>query len=209
MTTAFKWLNNRYVIAWALAFWTAIDLILIGVHCDLSKSDWGTWVGSLGTVATLVGTIVLATDESRRRRQVEMNIADLRAMEMWAELQVVRRHLRGAHTIATAVVTKERGDPNLLETLGELISAIPSWTLDDALPFTVYVGDVSKNLANLFILLRNTKRLTELNSRNRSTVDERMSQAQILLEPLSYASQQVSNSLQVLSQHVRLPPELP
>jgi len=53
----------------------------IGVRSELSKSDWGTWVGSIGTVLTLVGTIILATAGERKRRQDELELAVIVAAE--------------------------------------------------------------------------------------------------------------------------------
>ena len=75
MTTLTKWLNNLYLIAVLLAAGVTTDVILIGLACDLSKSDWGTWVGSVGTVLTLVGTIWLATAAERKRRREQLDLA--------------------------------------------------------------------------------------------------------------------------------------
>ena len=35
----------------------------------LTASDWAAWFGAVGTIGTLIGTIVLATQESRRRNR--------------------------------------------------------------------------------------------------------------------------------------------
>jgi hypothetical protein len=82
MTTLLKRLNNLYVLGTLLAIGVTTDLILIGQAYDLSKSDWGTWVGSVGTVATLVGTIWLATTQTRQKTKDDLTLARLHAASM-------------------------------------------------------------------------------------------------------------------------------
>jgi hypothetical protein len=48
----------------------------------IDAGDWPTWIGAIGTVLTLVGTIVLATSESRRRKRDAVATARLAAAGM-------------------------------------------------------------------------------------------------------------------------------
>lgn len=56
----------------------------------MTISDWGTWVGSIGTVATLIGTIWLATESERKRRREELDKATLAAARMLVQIPVIR-----------------------------------------------------------------------------------------------------------------------
>lgn len=46
---------------------------------DMSAGDWGVWVGSLGTLGALAGTIYLATNQERQRERRERVAAELYA----------------------------------------------------------------------------------------------------------------------------------
>ena len=77
---------NRYAVlalgaAVGLAGYTWIDW-----RC-LTVTDWGTWVGAIGTVGALAGTIWIATSESRRRQQQAVGIAGLVCLAMSNDLQ--------------------------------------------------------------------------------------------------------------------------
>jgi hypothetical protein len=56
----------------------------------LSPSDWGTWIGSIGTVATLIGTIWLATESERKRRREELDKATLAAARMLVRIPSIQ-----------------------------------------------------------------------------------------------------------------------
>jgi len=84
MTTLIRWLNSPYILSTLLLAGVTTDLVLIGQACDLSKSDWAAWVGAIGTVATLIGTIHLATAETRRRTRQERIAADMRGVSLGA-----------------------------------------------------------------------------------------------------------------------------
>jgi hypothetical protein len=48
----------------------------------LPKPDWGTWIGSLGTVGTLLGTVVLANRQTAQKREADLNLAALVSVEI-------------------------------------------------------------------------------------------------------------------------------
>jgi hypothetical protein len=55
---------------------------------SLTASDWGTWVGAVGTVGTLIGTIILATQDRRKRNVEMMDLAVVTASSMIERLTV-------------------------------------------------------------------------------------------------------------------------
>lgn len=65
MTTIFKWLKNRYVRRPALLAVLAVYLISLGHVYNLSKSDWATWVGAIGTVFALGVAIYVGERQHR------------------------------------------------------------------------------------------------------------------------------------------------
>jgi len=69
------WLNYRPVLCGLLGFATVAYLSSLGYKHGLNKSEWATWVGAIGTVLTLAGTIYLARTETRRRHQAERDLA--------------------------------------------------------------------------------------------------------------------------------------
>lgn len=78
---------------WVLA--TLLIFIMVGIlaiiHLTVTLPQWGEkkveWIGALGTVAAFAGTIFIATSESRRRRQDEINVAVLVCLEISHELE--------------------------------------------------------------------------------------------------------------------------
>lgn len=65
MTTFFKWLRNRYIRRSALFSVSTAYLISLGQLYDLSRSDWATWVGALGTVLALGVAIYVGERQHR------------------------------------------------------------------------------------------------------------------------------------------------
>ncbi|MDZ5633967.1 hypothetical protein [Janthinobacterium sp. GMG1] len=66
----------------------------IRIWPTLLPGDKGTWSGALGTVGTLIGTIWLATSESRRRNREEMTRAQLHAAGILLDIAYVRGELK-------------------------------------------------------------------------------------------------------------------
>jgi hypothetical protein len=154
MTTLTKWLNNLYLIAVLLAAGVTTDVILIGLACDLSKSDWGTWVGSVGTVLTLVGTIWLATAAERKRRREQLDLAIIAA----ASLSSWISDLRQAIWVAQQNMPGTLGAPDDAQlALADCIKSIDHvgiWSRDDLAPLVVLPGHTAARLASLGVQIR-------------------------------------------------------
>jgi hypothetical protein len=100
MKTILHWLNHRPLLWTLLGFATTAFLVSLGFKYDLSKSDWGTWVGAIGTAAALFGTIYIARTETRRRERAERELAlitaasfSVRIPEMGQALMELERQL--------------------------------------------------------------------------------------------------------------------
>jgi len=65
---------NRYLL-WGLLGAVVVGLTHTATSLGLKDDEWPAWVGAVGTVATLIGTIWLATDSERRRRREKIDLA--------------------------------------------------------------------------------------------------------------------------------------
>ncbi|WP_228892965.1 hypothetical protein [Pseudoduganella aquatica] len=57
------------------------------------EPDWGTWVGAIGTVCTLAGTIWISSGQSRRAERIENTNAHLVAAAIAPKIQLLRDEL--------------------------------------------------------------------------------------------------------------------
>jgi hypothetical protein len=60
----------------------------------MTAGDWGTWIGSIGTVGALLGTMWIATTESRRRRSEEVLRANITAAALAPRVELLANQLR-------------------------------------------------------------------------------------------------------------------
>jgi hypothetical protein len=105
---------------------------------SMTISDWATWAGSIGTVATLVGTINLARQETRRRHRQEYDAAVIAAAFMDLPLISYRRILK--EVIAGLKKPVEDDFENPWEQLAADLGNCPVWTPDDLQPL-LYLGN--------------------------------------------------------------------
>jgi hypothetical protein len=63
---------------------------------EMKASDWGVWVGGLGTIATLIGTIRIATSADRRQRREQLDSALITAAEVTLWIADLRRSIQSA-----------------------------------------------------------------------------------------------------------------
>jgi hypothetical protein len=110
----------------------------------LQPGDKGTWAGALGTVATLIGTIWLATSEARRRQRQEMEMAKLAACSLRFKVQRVRNAL-AKYDLQVARVRNEGRTPDYLSYVSELRAA-GEWTREEVAPLVVLERDLAYRL---------------------------------------------------------------
>jgi hypothetical protein len=160
MKTIIRWLNNRAALGILLVAGLATDLIMVGRAYNLSKSDWATWVGSLGTVATLIGTIYLAGTATRQRERQELITARLHAAGMTMRLSVVFSRIGDARRIlrkgAEAGITPE----NLAKCHATLAN-IDMWKVNDLVPLVPLPENTAVKLAMAADQLPTVTRMAE------------------------------------------------
>jgi hypothetical protein len=59
--------------------------------------DWATWIGAIGTIGTLIGTVWLATSETRRRHHQETARGYIAAAALAPRLQLLTLQLSSFH----------------------------------------------------------------------------------------------------------------
>jgi hypothetical protein len=110
----------------------------------LQPGDKGTWSGALGTVATLIGTIWLATAETRRRKRQEMEMAKLAACSLRFKVKRVRdvlaKYDRQVLQIRNSGLT-----PDYISYVSELRAA-GEWTREEVAPLVALDRDLAYRL---------------------------------------------------------------
>jgi hypothetical protein len=145
MAINFKYLKTRVVRYPLLAIAGVAAIVVFGLNCGFTKADWGTWVGSIGTVGTLIGTILLATSERRSRRRQEFALAQVTAASFVERIRVFR-HLLG---YAVSILEKfEQDIPRAdFESLHRINSRTEIWTAAETTPLVILPGRVAVKLS--------------------------------------------------------------
>lgn len=145
MAINFNYLKTRVVRYPLLALVGFAAIVVLGLNCGLNKADWGTWVGSIGTVGTLIGTILLATSERRSRRKQEYALAQVTAASFVERIRVFQ-HLLGA-----AVTTLESFERDIsradFEGLHRINCRAEIWTAAETAPLVILPGRVAVKLS--------------------------------------------------------------
>lgn len=146
-----KWLNNPVLIAILVTAGVITDLVLLGQHYDLSKSDWATWVGSIGTVATLAGTIWLATAAERQRKREQVDLAIISAASMTTWISNLRSSIWVANqTLPGSLAAPDDAREALIDCINEIDRA-GLWTREDLAPLVYLPHHAAARLASLAV----------------------------------------------------------
>ncbi|WDZ97938.1 hypothetical protein Herbaro_09210 [Herbaspirillum sp. WKF16] len=115
---------------------TAADI----VDAHREGGDLATWVGAIGTVLTLAGTIVLATQE--RRRSHKERVVNARLIAAGFQLRVANAQgaMAAAWRETQQFLGADAGDVPLQKALNAL-DAVPTWSADEVAPIQ-YVDPV-------------------------------------------------------------------
>lgn len=112
---------------------------------SLNAADWGTWVGAVGTVAALAGTIWLATSEQRRRVRTEKDLALVTAASFTLRIAAVESALQ---------MVKKRMDydircgvPSNYTELARMVRDAGVWQGPDVIPLICLERHVAARLA--------------------------------------------------------------
>lgn len=112
--------------------------------CKMGVAEWAYWVGAIGTVCTLIGTIWLATVETRRRRKEQLSLAIVMAIDWSFRLRFIQATLK---SIMNALDV-EPGNFKLPDynQCAKSLESIGSWTSADVAPLVVAERDIATNL---------------------------------------------------------------
>jgi hypothetical protein len=157
MTTILMRLNNPYVIGALLLSGMITDLVLVGQAYDLSKSDWGTWVGSIGTVATLAGTVWIANTAERKKEREQLNLALISAAGLVVRLQNVHHALASAENGLPADWDAPDDARTAYAECLRVIDSVGLWEAQDLVPLVHLPNQAAANLAWVLTNIRSTR----------------------------------------------------
>ncbi|WP_323141320.1 hypothetical protein [Massilia phyllosphaerae] len=200
MTTLIKWLNNRYVLAVLLAAGATWDLILVGQAYCLNKSDWATWVGSIGTVLTFIGTIYLATAEARRREKHDLLLARLHGA-------AIATRIFNAHgsVVATANMLGFDGritiDQAVIDFCLRKLTDLNLWSIEEITPLAPLPGNTAAELVKAAADIKAATQLIDAMAAllpQSAIITERLARNTLLI--LARTDTRLSKALQVISE---------
>lgn len=137
----------------------------------MTVSDWGTWVGSIGTVATLIGTIWLATADRREIKRQAMDRAVVAAAALGPKLQNITEILAAAHEALNIFEPDDFGErhyyhSHVIQQAGasaDTIERAGTWTDEEILPLIALPNHVCVRLAGTRpIIQQNISEMREL-----------------------------------------------
>ena len=157
------------ILSWAYAVLvSAISLLaLLGVllfawHVEdatpwvaMGPGDWGVWIGSIGTVATLLMTIRLATSAQRKndREQRDMAIIAAATLETAVSTFIERGWISVLLPHPGSLAAPDNPKAALEDCLYPLRSA-DLWTREDLVPLVYLPGHIAARLASLSTRIR-------------------------------------------------------
>lgn len=112
--------------------------------CKMGVAEWAYWVGAIGTVGTLAGTIWLATAESRRRHEEKVTLAIVVAVDWIFRLMFIQACVASA--IKTLHVESDDFDLPDYASCIKTLDAIDAWSSADVAPLIVAGRDIATNL---------------------------------------------------------------
>lgn len=120
----------------------------------LTAADWGTWVGSVGTVGALIGTVWLATSERRKR------LRDERAMEIVTCMSLLIRELKAMISIRTVLEELENDVPAIsgvtMLQCSDILEQTELWTPQEVAPLIRVPNDAAAMLVHAVEAIRHT-----------------------------------------------------
>lgn len=135
-------ISTLMLIAVLLFAWTVEEAT---PWSDMDAADWGVWAGSIGTVATLIGTIILATADKRAARREAHDRAVVAAAALGPRLSSLHQILNNF----TENLIDDKFEKTQIQyaSMAILLKAKHLWTNDDILPLIVLPRHVCTRLA--------------------------------------------------------------
>jgi hypothetical protein len=119
---------------------------------SMSAGDWGTWIGSIGTVAALMMTIRIATAAKREAQKYANDRAVVAAAALGPRLQRIGDALQ---SVVENVLNESQKTAAGYRSCADLIEAAGAWTDDEILPLIVLSEHVCTRLAGARPIMQN------------------------------------------------------
>jgi hypothetical protein len=116
---------------------------------------WAYWIGAIGTVGTLMGTIWLATSESRRRETENRTRAQMHAVSIKLRLTHIRSVI-GYVCRGLDAAAKIDHDPAIILRLIEEVRPLKIITIDELIPLSPLPDGIAGKLAQAADEIRTT-----------------------------------------------------
>jgi hypothetical protein len=116
----------------------------------LTPSDWGTWVGAIGTVLTLMGTIYLATAEARQREKQSMLLARLHSAALASRIASAHGMIMGIARML-GIDGPVTLDQRVADYCCDNLSKITLWSIEEIIPLAPLPDNTAANLVKAAI----------------------------------------------------------
>jgi hypothetical protein len=130
------------------------------------------WAGAIGTVATLIWAIWLATAETRRRQHAERVLANLHGAGMVKRIELARNSV---HTLLTFLPITDDVDaigPDYYQERLDSLNRLELWQVTDLVPLIPLPHNTATKLAQAADQLHALKRLLKIGQDERSTASK-------------------------------------
>lgn len=141
-----EWYNIYAVVVLAAALLVAAYNLLN--WRAWTPSDWATWVGSVGTAGTLIGTIWLASSETRDRRRQERTVALLTLASLRPELERAFNDFQLLQ-FGVSPAGPDDFDGNYRGPMVEELLSLKLWTADELKDLHALPDDLALRLAHV------------------------------------------------------------
>lgn len=128
----------------------------------MTISDWGTWLGSIGTVATLIGTIHLATAETRRRVRQELITAKLQCVSIERKLEHAAARLDLIKSLLDDLIAGPENQPIRVQAIRGQMAELEDISFDAILSLAALPTNAAEMVAQTDSNFRRLKLLAEL-----------------------------------------------
>jgi hypothetical protein len=142
------------------AMLTAIHGMIVALFANhgwkpMSPSDWGTWVGAIGTVGTLIGALWIAQRDSRTRRHDAKSTAIIHAANMQHRIQDLRGRVENIYRMLSRYSGSLVPD-GVIRAVVKDLEALPDFTSDEIAQLVPLGDNCALKLAGVQTALANT-----------------------------------------------------
>jgi hypothetical protein len=115
------------------------------LHPPLNSQDWAAWVGAIGTVSTLIGTIIIATSAQRAALKKEFSLAFLSVAVLYRRVIYASIAVRRVREWSEEVDISAFPFDGIVRQVNRL-KRVGKWTDDEVLPIIPLPNRCAVNL---------------------------------------------------------------